>query len=372
MQKTELTGKIFDIKGFSVHDGPGIRTTVFLKGCPLRCLWCHSPESQGFSTELNRMEKKCIGIEKCGRCIAACPQNAISPSKKKIEKLDATAIYADNKIISADNKKQSADNKQQSADKQRKTEQKPISTNTESSLPNSEFQIPNSESPHVTVDRSKCDNCGKCAKACTSGALFMCGTDYTVDKLVERILRDVPFFNRSGGGVTLSGGECLCQPEFTLEVLKRCKGKSIHTAVDTSGFVRWEVIESVLPYTDIFLYDIKGIDARLHEQAVGAPNGLILENARKIAEAGGRLLIRIPVIPGYNDSVQAINDIGEFIVELGSAVEAVQILPYHKLGIVKWERLEKGKPIFEAAPPSGKLINARINQLESMGLAVLV
>jgi len=309
MLEEGLVGKIFDFKGFSVHDGPGIRITVFLKGCPLRCPWCHSPESQAFHTELNWMKKKCIGTENCGHCIKACPHGAISPENNKTK---------------------------------------------------------------ISVDRSKCDNCGQCARACAAGALIMCGTDFTVDEIMGRIRRDVPFFNRSGGGVTISGGECLCQPEFTLEVLKRCKGSGIHTAVDTSGCVKWEVIESVLPYTDIFLYDIKGIDPVLHEEVIGVSNALILENVRKIAKAGGKMHIRIPVIPGYSDSVEFFNDISKFIIELGSAVEAVQILPYHKLGTVKWERLQKDNPMFEAAPPPDELINARKRQLENMGLTVIL
>jgi pyruvate formate lyase activating enzyme len=200
----------------------------------------------------------------------------------------------------------------------------------------------------------------------------MCGTDYTVDAIMERILREAPFFNRSGGGVTISGGECLCQPEFTLEILKRCKKESIHTAVDTSGFIKWETIETILPYTDLFLYDIKGIDSVLHERMIGASNALILENARKIAEAGGSLHIRIPIIPSYSDSAEVIDDIGRFIIGLGVAVKAVQILPYHKLGAVKWERLQKDRPIFEAEPPSEELVNARKKQLENMGLYVIV
>ena len=318
MENTELTGKLYDIQGFSVHDGPGIRLTLFMKGCPLRCPWCHSPESQAFHTELNWMEIKCVGIENCGRCLNICPHDAVTPGKKK------TAL----------------DN-------------------------SGELQL-------VTVDRSKCDNCGACAKACTAKALYMCGTDYTVDGIMERVLREVPFFKRSGGGVTISGGECLCQPEFTLEVLKRCKAEDIHTAVDTTGFVKWDVIEAILPYTDLFLYDIKGIDGALHKQVIGVPNDLILENARKIAAAGGKFQIRIPVMPMYSDSAEAFEEIGRFCLELGDAVELIQILPYHELGTVKWERLQTNRPIFEATPPSDELIQKRKKQLEDMGLNVIV
>lgn len=318
MKDNELTGKIFDIQGFSVQDGPGIRTTLFLKGCPLRCPWCHSPESLAFHTELNWMGIKCVGIEKCGRCLGVCPNDAVAPGEKKLA-LDGS----------------------------------------------SEIQL-------VTVERSRCDNCGACAKACTAKALYMCGTDYTVDDILERVKRDLPFFRRSGGGVTISGGECLCQPEFTLGLLKRCKEEGIHTAVDTSGFVKWEVIESVLPYTDVFLYDIKGMDGVLHKQVIGVPNDIILANARRIASAGGKFQIRIPVMPMYSDSAEVFEKIGNFCLELGDAVDVVQILPYHNLGTVKWERLQTGKPVFEAAIPSDELVQMRKKQLEDMGFDVMV
>lgn len=318
MEKKELTGKFYDIQGFSVHDGPGIRLTLFLKGCPLRCPWCHSPESQEFPTELNWMSMKCVGVDKCGNCLNVCPHNAISLGAKK------TSATGDEEI-----------------------------------------QL-------VTVDRTKCDNCGKCAEACTSKALYMCGTDYTVDEVMERIRRDVPFYNRSGGGVTISGGECLCQPDFLLEVLKRCKAEGIHTAVDTTGFAPWSSIEPILPYTDLFLYDLKQMDPDLHKQVIGVPNELILENAKKIAAAGGKFQIRIPIIPMFNDSKKSFEQVGKFICELGDAVEIVQLLPYHKLGTVKWERLQRNHPILEAEPPKDELVQARKEQLEAMGLKVMI
>jgi pyruvate formate lyase activating enzyme len=318
MEKKELTGKFYDIQGFSVHDGPGIRLTCFMKGCPLRCLWCHSPESQEFPTELNWMEIKCVGVEKCGKCLTVCPHDAISLGAKK-------------KTPAGDG----------------------------------EIQL-------VTVDRTKCDNCGACAKACTSKALYMCGTDYTVDELMERIRRDVPFFKRSGGGVTISGGECLNQPEYLLELLKRCKAEDIHTAVDTTGFANWNVIEPIIPYTDIFLYDLKHMDSAMHKQGTGVPNELILENARKIAAAGGKFQIRVPVMPLYNEDVENFDKLGKFVLELGDAVEIVQLLPYHNLGVVKWERLQRNHPVLEATAPPDELMQARKKQLEDMGINVII
>ncbi|MBQ8975093.1 MAG: glycyl-radical enzyme activating protein, partial [Oscillospiraceae bacterium] len=183
---------------------------------------------------------------------------------------------------------------------------------------------------------------------------------------------DVPFFKRSGGGVTVSGGECLCQPDFLLAILKQCKEEGIHTAVDTTGFAPWSSIEKVLPYTDIFLYDLKNMDSRLHKMATGVPNELILENAQKIAKAGGKFQIRIPMIPLFNDSQESFEQFGKFILTLGDAVEVVQLLPYHKLGTVKWERLQKHNKVFESIPPKDELVQARKAYLESLGLNVMI
>jgi pyruvate formate lyase activating enzyme len=317
-ESKELTGKFYDLQSFSVHDGPGIRLTCFMKGCPLRCLWCHSPESQEFGTELNWMEIKCTGVAACGLCIDACPQGAIAPGEVK-----------------------------------------------DSAQGGGEITL-------VTVDPDKCTDCGACADACPSKALYMCGTDYTVDELMKVIRRDVPFYNKSGGGVTISGGECLCQPAYLLEVLKACKAEGIHTAVDTTGFVGYDVIRPVIPYADLFLYDLKHIDSRMHKLGTGAPNELILENARRIAADGGKFMIRIPVIPLYNDNMQTIERLGAFICELGDAVELVQLLPYHKLGTAKWKRLKRVAQILEAEPPKDELMQSFRERLENMGLKTII
>ena len=313
-----LTGRIFDIQGFSVHDGPGIRTTVFFKGCPLRCAWCHSPESQEFPAELNWMEIKCAGVERCGKCIAACPAGAISPAGTRRDTLTDEDITL------------------------------------------------------VRVDRAKCVGCFKCAEVCVHKALYVCGKEYTVDELTERIVKDRPFYEESGGGVTFSGGECLWQPEFLLEVLKRCRAEGVHTAVDTTGYVNRRFLEPTVPYTDLYLYDIKQMDSELHKRLTGVPNELILENARFLASAGAKLQIRIPVIPLFNDDEASFEAAGKFILELGDAVEVVQLLPYHNLGVVKWARLGRDTPVFEATPPSDELMQARKAQLIEMGLRVVI
>jgi pyruvate formate lyase activating enzyme len=313
-----VKGKFYDIQGFSVHDGPGIRLTLFLKGCPLRCLWCHSPESQAFPTQLNRMEVKCTGTETCGRCLPACPTGAVKPGRKK------KALAGEGEITL------------------------------------------------VRVDRTLCNDCGKCAEVCPSKALYLCGTDLSVDEAMEKVRRDKPFYDSSGGGVTVSGGECLCQPDFLLALLTACKAEGIHTAVDTTGYADWSVIERILPYTDLFLYDLKHMDSAKHARGTGVPNERILENARKIAAAGGKMQIRIPVIPMYNDSTEDFDAAGRFISDLGAAVEMTQLLPYHSLGAIKWERLDREGPRVEAAPPTDQLIQARKSQLEALGLCVTI
>lgn len=313
--KTVLTGKTYDIQGFSVHDGPGIRTTVFLKGCPLRCPWCHSPESQEFSTELNWMNTRCLGMDTCGMCLGVCPQDAITRGLVKQTTLGVDIVYPD-------------------------------------------------------VDKSKCNECGACANACKADALYMCGTDQTIDEVMYRLLRDKPFFDESGGGVTISGGECLCQPEFTIELLKRCKENGINTAVDTTGFVKWKNIERALPYSDLFLYDLKCMDRALHKQVIGVPNELILENALKIAKSGGRFWIRIPVIPLLNDSEEHFKKYGDFLTEIKDNVDIVQLLPYHNMGVSKHDRLLKNQKVFVVEPPTDALMEILKAQLEAYGLQV--
>jgi pyruvate formate lyase activating enzyme len=316
MEKT-LAGRTYDIQGFSVHDGPGIRTTVFLKGCPLRCPWCHSPESQEFRIELNWMSIRCLGVESCGTCLGVCPHGAITVGPVEHNAAGEDIVY-----------------------------------------------------PYV--DKSKCDECGACAKSCRADALYMCGTDQTMDEVMYRVLRDKPFFDESGGGVTVSGGECLWQPEFTLELLKRCKENGISTAVDTTGYAKWEIIEEALPHTDLFLYDLKCMDSALHEQVMGVPNELILENAAKIALAGGRFWIRIPVIPLLNDSKEHFEKYGVFLSGIRGSVDIVQLLPYHKMGVSKHDRLLKRGKIFVAEPPSDSLMQALKTQLEGYGLRVRI
>jgi pyruvate formate lyase activating enzyme len=264
------------------------------------------------------MDLNCIGVEVCGECISACPKGAISPGETR------GAIQGDGELTL------------------------------------------------VKVDPARCNDCGACADACPSKALYMCGTDYTVEALMKVIRRDLPFYNKSGGGVTISGGECLCQPEYLAEVLKACKAEGIHTAVDTTGHVKYDFIKSILPYTDLFLYDLKHIDSDMHERGTGVPNELILENAKKIAAEGGKFMIRIPIIPMYNDTEDVVNRLGIFIKSLGNAVDVVQLLPYHSLGTAKHKRLKRTIPILEAVAPKDELMQQFKKQLEDLELPVII
>ena len=314
----KLTGKVYDIQGFTVHDGPGIRTEIFLKGCPLQCLWCHSPESQAPYPQVAWHEIRCFGVADCGKCLEACPQEALKSGKT-----------------------------------------------IRSEVQKKEIQV-------VELDRTRCDNCGKCAEACPSDALAMCGVDMTVDEIMARIAKDRPFYEKSGGGVTLSGGEPMLQHQFSTALLRECKEQKYHTCLDTTGYAEWKLFQNILEYTDLVLLDIKHMDSGQSRTLTGVPNELILENARKMAASGTSLQIRIPVIPGYNDSEENLRATSEFCRELGDAVTLVQILPYHRLGLVKYQRLQRKYELESLQPPSEEYMESRKKLIESYGLQVQI
>ncbi|MBO5975698.1 MAG: glycyl-radical enzyme activating protein [Oscillospiraceae bacterium] len=318
MSTENLTGRLYDIQGFSVQDGPGVRTTAFLNGCPLRCPWCHSPESQSFKPQLSWISMRCLGTDACkSRCIKACPENAIELGERR---KDATS--------------------------------------------GEELQM-------VHVKRESCTDCGLCADKCYAEALYICGEDYTVDALVERLMQDKAFYDRSGGGITISGGEALCQVDFVVEVFKRMKENGVHTALDTSGFAQWETVAKTMPYTDLYLYDIKHMDSEKHNAVVKVPNEQILANAKLLAENGKKLQIRVPVIPLFNDDEENIRATAEFCRELGDAVSVVQLLPYHNLGVMKYLRISDEKAV-EATPPSDEFMQKMKKIMEEYGLPVTI
>lgn len=318
MDENNLIGKLYDIQGFSVQDGPGIRTTAFLKGCPLHCPWCHSPESQAFYPQLSWIGMRCQGTELCqSRCIRACPRGALELGEQREDAKTQEMLQM------------------------------------------------------VHVKRELCDNCGECAKVCYPKALYICGEDYTVERLAARLLQDRKFYERSGGGITISGGEAMSQPDFTVAVLKRMKEAGIHTALDTTGFCKWEVLSRTLPYTDLYLYDLKHMDSEKHKLITGVPNEVIKDNARRLAAAGKKLQIRIPTIPMFNNDEANIRATAEFCRELGDAVEVIQLLPYHNLGVTKYLRISD-QPVAEATPPSERQMERLKEIMEEYGLPVTI
>jgi len=293
-----MKARIVEIKRFAVHDGDGIRTTVFLKGCPLKCVWCHNPETIEFKPQLALYNNKC---SLCGNCINCCPVGAHTIS----------------------------------------------------------------EEGHI-LDREKCVSCGKCENICFNGALKLYGREMSVSELMPILLEDKDFYETSGGGVTISGGECLMHPEFCEELLKRLKDEKIHTAVDTCGFVSKEVLDKVMPYTDIFLYDLKAFDEDVHIKCTGQSNKIILENLKYIDECGKKVEIRIPYIPGFNDN--QIPKIAEFLSKLKN-ITKVRVLPYHNYAGSKYAALSMNNTLPEKLPTNDEIVMAEF-YFQKLGLTV--
>lgn len=271
-----MQGDVFNIQRFSIHDGPGIRTTVFLKGCPLSCRWCHNPEGMRPEQELLYDAKKCIS---CGLCVETCPNGCHAVG---------------------------------------------------------------GESGNHTIDRSACTACGQCVTACPSTALSLSFSRMTPEDILREVERDRPFYHEEGG-LTLSGGEPLLQAAFSREILRIHREKGIATAVDTSGFVPWESLKTVLPYTDIFLYDIKAVTPERHRAGTGVDNARILDNFRRLNGEKTRIWARIPLIPGINDSEEEQERIVQWLSGR-PCVERVTVMPYHTLGRNKYALVGREAP----------------------------
>lgn len=301
-------GTVFDIMKYSVHDGPGIRTTVFLKGCPLSCHWCHNPESQLPEPQIMFYPERCIG---CGDCAGVCPSGALLP----------------------------------------------LAGAGENTVPE--------------PGRGKCTGCGSCAAVCHAGAREIAGRKMSAVEVIRAIERDVIFYDQSAGGVTFSGGEPLMQTDFLTALLAGCREKEIHTAVDTCGFAPRDKLLQLAGLVDLFLYDLKLMDDRRHRQYTGVSNGVILDNLLELASHHDNIVIRIPVIPGINDDADNINETGRFIATL-SGVRSVHILPYHRIGTQKYRRLGLTYALPELRPPDSEKMKVFADILVKYGLTVQV
>jgi len=297
-------GLIFDIKRFAIHDGPGIRTTVFLKGCPLNCLWCHNPEGKAREREFMWWKEKCVG---CRDCENACTKSAIS-------------FYDDSLLL----------------------------------------------------DKRKCDLCGACVNVCHSQALKLIGKEMTVAQIMKEIEKDMLFYDESRGGVTFSGGEPLMQPFFLHGLLKACKERGVHTAVDTCGHTNSDVLLEISKHVDLFLYDVKVINDEKHIKFTGVSNKLILDNLNMLSKIRQKLIVRFALIPGVNNDKEDILELGAFVSSLEN-VKEISILPYHKGGIEKSKRLRKPEYLFFLShSPTAETISEIERTLKDFGLMIQI
>lgn len=297
-----IKGNVFNIQKYSLHDGPGIRTTIFMKGCPLKCIWCHNPESFSLEKQNIYTEHLCIH---CNECLDVCPSEAI-----------------------------------------------------------------NLESEGTIIDYLKCEKTGNCHEVCPTNALEMVGEEMTAEEVLREVEKDRVFYEESKGGVTFSGGEPLMQWEFVYEVAKTCKEKGIHTALDTSGFVDWKVIDRMREVIDLFLYDVKHLDNDLHIELTGVSNEKILENLERLVYLNEDVKVRIPIIPGLNNEEDHIFALRKWMSSIG--VKDIHLLPYHRTGMDKYERIGEVYSIPHVSEPKDEEMKKIKKYFENEGLIVKI
>jgi len=296
-----IEGIVTNIQRFSIHDGPGIRTTVFFKGCNLRCFWCHNPETLSREPQLQLFPDRCIG---CGECFKRCPQGA--------------------HVMTEEGRK---------------------------------------------FLRERCQACGTCVETCYAQALLIVGEVKSVDEVVEEVLRDLPFYETSGGGVTLSGGEPLLQLEFARAILERCREAGLHTAIETAANSPWERLAALLPVTDLVMMDVKLMDAARHKEYTGVPNARILENARRLGTEAPALIVRTPIVPGVNDNPEDVLAIAQFAAQLPNLLY-YELLPFHPMASGKYDSLDMDYRARELKTPSKEEIEALAEVARQAGIEV--
>lgn len=305
---------ITQIQRFSVNDGPGFRTNVFLKGCGLNCLWCHNPETQSFFNELYWKKRLCV---QCGACFDACPNEAINPPIAPEEaKAEGSKYY---KII-----------------------------------------------------KDRCDNCMKCVDSCVCGALEIVGKALSINDVLEEVEKDALFYKNSGGGMTLSGGEPTAHNDFANKLITSAKERDIHVCLDTSGFCQWESLELLANKSDIILYDLKHIESTVHEKITGMPNELILQNLSRIVDNGSKIWLRILVIPGFTDSIEYHRKVTDFLSTLSRPLDRIDILPYHNWCEDKYGWLGREWPMGETQAIDPADIDYLIDVYEKNGRKITI
>lgn len=299
-----MKGILFDIKRYAIHDGPGIRTTLFFKGCTLNCQWCHNPEGIQAVREIMFCPERCA--EECWDCVPCCPRKAIAKRETVI-----------------------------------------------------------------SIDSGECDHCGICEDVCAYDAVAVVGREMKIPEVIAEVEKDRIFFDESGGGVTLSGGEPLAQADFSLSLLEVLREREIHTAVDTSGFVPYETLREASLRSDLILYDLKVMDEQKHRVFTGQSNELILDNLRKLSESGSDVIIRVPVVKGLNDDTENTKEMSDFLVSLNRSWQ-INLLPFHRGGEGKRNRLNKKAPPVEFETPSGKKMQEIKEAFSSQGFHVKI